>query len=326
MPLATAQGQLQPTLAVSLSASNVSLAAGNETNVTGALQAGGPLQGTIAVSVDAPSGWTAVVTPTSQAVQAGGSLSVVVALKAPPAGQGAQKGGFDLKGTFTDASGRTASGTASGTVVRVDPVPPPVVPPDYRPLYAAIAVVLIAIVLMAVWLRSRALAKRRLAAIVARETGIEVVQSAPPHAYGLGREFLARVEVRNVSDRPRTAVLKVVSLPAGWSAAPSFETIDLAVGSRFEGSVFITPQDGAKPGDRGTVVVSAKPKEAEGSGSLLPLSVEVTPPRTTKDSPPRPHAYRTYGVPPLPPPGRPQPDSRERANELIRQIEVATSK
>ncbi|MHB8586372.1 MAG: hypothetical protein ACYDDF_11130 [Thermoplasmatota archaeon] len=276
------QPQPNPSVSVTVPSATENVNANGTSNVSASVANTGALEGTVAVTVQAPAGWTATANPTSANLQGGQSVAVTITLRAPAAGQGAANGAVAVGATITDQAGRTGqSAPASVQVVRVDPVvvpPPP--PPDYTPYYVAAAIVALLIAALVVLaLRRRAQRRATEAAFLARETGITIQPSGAPIPYGSRRELLHKVSVKNESDRPRIALVGIAARPPGWSAAFSNPRVPLAVGESALLTLHIQPDDSVPPGAKVSFVLIARPEEATQRDERVTIEVEAPAPR-----------------------------------------------
>lgn len=278
VPLAAAQ-VADPSVSLALDATSLDLGAANTTTVNATVTNGNAqVGGNVVMSLVAPDGWTVVADPIQFPLAAGASQAVVLTITAPGAGLGAQAGDVALTATLTEtlARGSAATSTQAIAVARVDPLPPPPPPPlPWHETAAGIGGVAVAAALVLAGVevllrRSRKAHEARLAAEAAaaraayldRETGITVAPLDGPSKYGHSREQAFRVQVQNVSARPRVALVDVAEWPDGWAAAVSIPRIELKPGERVSVAVYVNPAETIPAGTPARFVVAAKPEEA----------------------------------------------------------------
>lgn len=307
-PLSLAQVP-QPGVTVTLASSSVSLGLSNSTTVTGtvaysdpapAVPGAGSTDGTITLSVTAPTGWTLSVEPATPFTLApGSSAEFTLTLVAPATGAETTTSDATVTASAAGAGGRTAS--ASAPLSLTLEVPPPPAIPWYRTA-AGMAGIGIAILLVLgaigafAWRRhrrrlaaERAAAKQ--AAYLERETGITIALAGGPTQYGHRREIMYRVNVTNASQRPRVALVDVVEVTNGWRAATQVTKLPLSPGETQPVTLVVTPDAVITPGDKASVVVRAKPEEAREKDERV--HVEVVAPK--HGVPADPH-YRIVSV------------------------------
>lgn len=264
-------------VAVELDEADVSLDAGNATNVTGTVTNPGTLQGTVTLALTLPEGWTATVDPPSAfSLASGQSVPITLTLTAPAAGLGALTADVLLDATITDAAGRSASAQATLGVTRVDPLPPPPPPPPYD-LYASYGILAAGLIVIGLLvhhqLRSERLARERAEAeearrraeheaYLSRETGIGLTLVEGPHRFGSRREVVFRLAVENQTQRERVALVGVAGCPKGWTAASALPRIPLQPRERVVVTFYVNPGDAVPAHEVGHVVFFAKPEEA----------------------------------------------------------------
>lgn len=269
----TALAQLPgPTVAVKLDQTQLSLGAANTTTVTATVTYSDQVPGstpTITVATQAPDGWKATASPATLA----GSGTVTITLVAPAAHNGAATGNLQVSVNANAGAGRTpATASATLALTRVDPAPVP--PPNYTPLIVGVVVAVLVVaagVALALRRRSQRLAREAAeaaaaaekAAFLARETGITIELVDGPLPFGDKREAIYRVRVTNASDRPRIAVIGVKDVPDGWRAAPSIPRLPLSPKESVVVSVYVNPAPTVAWGEKATLVVTARPEEAQ---------------------------------------------------------------
>lgn len=272
--LATAQ-VADPAVSIALDTPRVDLAAANSTTLVATVTNGNPqVAGSVTFEGVAPDGWTVAIDPPAANVPAGGSADFTITLTAPEAGAGAQEDAVAFTATLTEATVAQRAATASATlpVTRIDPVIPPPPPAWYETPggIAAIVVGTIAVVsavagFFVVRARRERLAREAAdaarAAYLARETGITIQLAEAPRAFGPRRDVVMRVEIENVSDRPRIAVLEV-ALPQHWNGAPSVPRVPLSPSERATVSVAVRPDADVPAGTPIQVEVTVRPEEA----------------------------------------------------------------
>lgn len=262
---------------VALDEADVSLDAGNATNVTGTVTNTGTVQGTVALALTLPEGWTVTVDPPSAfSLQTGQSVPVTLTVTAPAAGLGALRADVVLDATITDAAGRSATAQATLGVSRVDPLQPPPPPPPYD-LYASYGILAAGLVVIGFLvygqLRDERLARERAAAeearrqaehdaYLSRETGIGLTLVEGPHRFGSRREVVFRLAVENQTQRERVALVGVAQCPPGWTAASALPRIPLGPQERVVVTFYVNPGDDVPAQTVGHVVFFAKPEEA----------------------------------------------------------------
>lgn len=280
-----------PSVRVTLEATTLELGASNSTTITGtvayddtapATGPAGATDGNVDLSVTAPEGWSATVEPASFTLAPGQSADFTVTLVAPAAGEGAATGSADLTASATSAGGRSATGTASVALTRVDPPPPIVIPWYQTPVGIggiALGTLLVAAVVgYVLWRRrqerlaaERAAAER--AAYLDRETGITVALASGPLQYGHKREVVFRLTIANTSQRPRVALLDIAEVTNGWRASTQITKMPLSIGETQQTTLVVTPDAVITPGDTARVTVRVKPEEAREKDERLTLDV-----------------------------------------------------
>lgn len=295
-PASAQVGPINPQIAVDMPTDPLALGADNTTTLTATVSNPGNVDGSVLLVLTAPDGWTATAEPSSFPLVAGASQPVTITLLAPAAGAGAATGPLGLDATITDAAGRAAQASASVPLTRVDPLPPPPPAPWYQQpmIMGPLLVLLAAAALGGAYSMRRSKQKRLEAeaaakaaadkaaheAWLARETGVTLRLLDGPKPFGDRRDVIYRVEVQNVSDRPRVAILGAPEVPAGFRAAFSVSQVPLAKGERATVSVAVTPEVATPPGTRASLTVSVKPEEAQERDERLVLDVTAALPRT----------------------------------------------
>lgn len=281
---------VEPT-ALDLGAANVTVLNATVTNDNPSIP------GQVVVSVEAPAGWTAEASLLQGPLAAGASQDFTITLTAPEAGAGAATGELVVTATITEsaATARTETGRATVALTRVDPAPPPPPPAPWYETPGGIAAIVLAALLVAglaaaaVVLRSRRLAReaaeaeaaRRAAeeaahrAYLARETGISLALLDGPRKYGPKRELTYRLQIENVSDRPRVAIVAVAETTPGWTAAVSIPRMPLSPGERAVVTLYANPDDAIASGEPARLVVSARPEEAQERDERVTISSEA---------------------------------------------------
>jgi hypothetical protein len=270
-PLALAQGlPAPPSVAVQLSAASARVGAGNETTVFANVTNGGTLAASVSLDMSVLEKWDVRAEPPAFALAAGQTQQVQVVLRAPAVGDGAASGQLLLKAVLTeDNTGRTAQGQAFLSVERVDPpvpAPPPTWTPERVALAAIGALVLVAAVAFALVRRRlarRAVAEAEAAAWRDRETGLAIEAEGSLILWGLRREVLQRVTVRNVSQRPRVANVGLRSATPGWTAAVSLPRLALEPGERATLTLYLNPSESIPGGEPAEFLLFARNAEAQ---------------------------------------------------------------
>ena len=303
---ATAHAQVaQPQVAVTLEEDALRLDADGTATVNATVRYTDPVpaaQGTVTLAAVAPDGWTVAIEPAASfPLNAGGSQTVTLRLTAPAAGTGAEAADATLTATVDAGPGRTATGSATLGLARLDPLPPP--PPDNTPLLlAGVAAALLVLGLAAAVLVARRRRLARLAAerdaaaraaaaraaFLARETGIRIAPAGEAQPFGDRREVAVRLRVHNASDRPRVALVEVKDATAGWLAAVNVPRRELRSGEDMVVTLTARPPDGAPLGATATVVVAARPEEAREMDERVTLDLRA-PDARSSGAPPLAH-------------------------------------
>lgn len=282
---------MDPTASVQLGQSTLDLGAANVTTVVASVSGTSQNAGTVAVSVTAPEGWTVVADPSSFA--APGGQDVTLTITAPDAGAGAAAGDVVVTAVTTEAaptSRSSAPATATLGVTRVDPLPPPPPPTPWYQTTGGIAAIVVAVLLVAGAVVGIVLHRRRKAARAAaeaaaaaaaaraayldRETGVKVALHEAPRQFGPKRELVFRVQVENVSQRPRVAVLRVEATP-GWTGAPQLPRIPLSPGEKSTVTVAVSAGPDVASEGKADVVVIARPEEAQELDERFTIPIEA---------------------------------------------------
>ncbi|MEA3200667.1 MAG: hypothetical protein QOE90_2095 [Thermoplasmata archaeon] len=281
IPAALAQvPQTSPQVTLSLSASELRVDAGNESTLYANVSNPGSLAASVSLTLGALPGWDVRAEPRTFPLAAqGGTQMVILHVLAPAAGHGEARGPLDVGATLTEPNtGRTATAHQAATLARVDP-PAPVPPPRTTPLqvglFVAGSALVVAVVTYAEVRRRRALA----AAWRERETGLALEVDGPLLPWGLRREQLQRVVVRNASERPRVAHLGIREAPEGWTAAISVPRLPLEPGERATITLYLNPGEGVPTGEPARVVLYARTAEALEHEERLGLDLVAPPVR-----------------------------------------------
>lgn len=290
-PLAAAQVPLpaSPGVRVVLDAKELRVDAGNETTLTATITNTGPAQGTVQLDFGLVPGWRVDAESRSIVIPAGGVAPVRFALAAPNAGHGAASAAWAVRATLTeDNTGRTATSEASVQLARVDPPAPPA-PPGWTPESLALLVVGSAVLIAGIVVAERSRIRKLRDALAAaeaareaeraayldRETGILLEAEGPLLPWGLRRELLQRLRVRNATARPRIATVGVREAPPGWVASVSLPRVPLGPGESALVTLYLNP-DATVPGGAPTrLVLYAKPEEAQAMEERLPLAFDA---------------------------------------------------
>lgn len=286
-PLALAQvPAAQPAVSIQLSATEARVGAGNETTLVANVVNGGSLAASVSIDLGLLEKWDVRAEPRTFPLPAGASQPVQIVLRAPAAGQGAASGVLAVRATLTEANtGRTAQGQASLALARVDPPPP--LPPSPWPLDRVApalggSLLVIGAVVLAESRRRRALRVARnveAARWQDRELGILIEPEGPLLPWGLRRETLQRVAVRNVTPRPRVAHVGVRRAPPGWTAALSLPRLALEPGERAVLTLYLNPSPDVPGGAPAEVVLFARTAEAQEHEEIARIAFQAPPVR-----------------------------------------------
>jgi hypothetical protein len=276
LPLAESQGPATAGVTLSLSKASVRLAPQASDTIEAAIANTGPLAGTVTLTATDLGPWTMQADPSGPAnVPAGATVTMRVTLSSGPANDGASQRNIQLTATLTDAAGRSAQAQAQIAAQRVDPLPPAPTPWYERPLVDLGLALLVALLVAAVAAILVVRSRRRQAAFLDRETGITLALVDGPHRFGAGREMVYRLDVANVSSRPRVALVGVDAAPDGWRATPSLPRMPLSPGEAARVTFLVAPPPDAPRGATARVVLYAKPAEAERLAERVALDVEA---------------------------------------------------
>lgn len=292
-PGAFAQTQaVQPGVTLTLDAKDVALGAGNASRVNATLTNTGPAAGTVTLAWTLPDGWDVNAETRTVAIPSKGVMPIVIRVTAPAAGKGAASADIQITAVLKEdpPAGRSAQASAALSVTRVDPPAPPpapVVTPE-RLAMALGALLLIAGIAAGLILRrrhrlalARAAEEARLAAeraaYLERETGITIEIEGDLLPWGLRRELLQRVRLKNASGRVRVAQVGIRSAPPGWIASVSLPRIPLASGESALVTVYLNPSADVPGGAETQIVLFAKPEEALEREERVTLRFEAPP-------------------------------------------------
>jgi len=281
----------QPQVSLALSAKELRLNASNESAVYANVTNGGALAGTASLTMGDAGGWNVRAEPRTFPIAAGRTQMVVLYLTAPAPGSGPATTNLAVSVSFSESNTQqSASAQGAVALVRVDPPPPPP-PPFLTPAriglgVGALALVAALVVVLVVRRRKKLAAAKaaedaRLAAEhaawLARETGITIEIEGALLPWGLRRELLQRVRVRNASERPRVAQVGVRSAPPGWIASVSLPRFPLSAGESALVTVYLNPSHDVPGGEATEIVLYAKPEEAQEKEERVALRFEAPP-------------------------------------------------
>lgn len=285
LPSALAQSPIAPQVGLSLSSHDLKLDAGNETRIYGNVSNGGRLQGSASLRIVVPEGWDVSADQRTFPIAAGATQPIVLVLRAPAAAHGAATGRIEVTVTFAeDGTGAVANANDAIAVARVDPIPPP--PPgtsvEEWALFATASALVIASVVVLETRRRRAIAAAlaaEKAAWIDRELGIGIELDGPMIPWGLRRELLQRIVVRNDTDKPRVAHLGLRESAPGWTAAVSLPRLPLEPRERVAITLYLNPGDAVPGGESARFVVYARNAEAQEHEERLAIEIEAPPVR-----------------------------------------------
>lgn len=280
VPVALAQTvPVDPQGTLSLSTKDVQLHASNETTLYANVTNTGRLAATASFTLGVVEGWTIRAEPRTVPIAAGQTQQVLLILRAPSAGQGALQGRLDIRVTLSDPNTlRTSQMEESILLHRVDPLPP-VPPPRTTPLQVIGFVAGTALVIAGVaWLETRRRG-RIAAAWRAREMGLAIELEGPMLPWGLRRELLQRIAVRNLTDQPRVAHVGMRETMPGWTGAVSLPRLALGPGERALLTLYLNPGDEVAGGAPARFVVYARTAEAQEHEEHLVVELEAPPVR-----------------------------------------------
>jgi uncharacterized membrane protein len=206
------------------------------------------LQGNVAPSIQAPTGWnaegdTATFTLGGPNGQTSREISVRVFL--PAEAQNVSRGSLVLRATISIA-GQTQD-TTEQSVIRsfLAPIPPPPPPPpDYTWAFVGSGAGITTLLLGGYLLQARR---------------VRITVEQPRRRFNVGTGGSYTLVVTNPSRSPQTVELRVTRLPKDWSAAFSFPVVQLRGRERTEVPLWVNVPVDATPNVHESIRVQARP-------------------------------------------------------------------